>query len=207
MILRCTRTIIREGISVNRLYPVIAFEFTNEGKNSKFQILDDSRSLALKDIKFFEIISNSLDGYIKIGNKYIYKDLAYKDFSIDFYSEDEKTIEANSRLENSFISIFSHELTLNELLCHLKLIGYYDENTDILLKAFFNKANKKDIIFFVNSIYDEIIKMNTYIIKIIVEGLSCYREPEIENLFVELYMTDLINKKDISDIIYKYLDM
>ena len=207
MILRCTRTIIRGGISVNRLYPVITYEFTDKGKDDKFQILDNSRSLVLKESEFFEIISNSLNDYIKIDNKYVYKDLAYKDFSTNFYSEDEKSIEANSRLENSFISIFSNELTINELLYHLKIIGYYDENADILLKAFFNKANKKDIISFVSSIYDEIMKMNDYIIKIIVEELSYYKEPEIENLFIELYMTELIDKKNISDIICKYLNM
>ncbi len=207
MILRCTRTIIRGGISVNRLYPVITYEFTDKGKDDKFQILDNSRSLVLKESEFFEIISNSLNDYIKIDNKYVYKDLAYKDFSTNFYSEDEKSIEANSRLENSFISIFSNELTINELLYHLKIIGYCDENADILLKAFFNKANKKDIISFVSSIYDEIMKMNDYIIKIIVEELSYYKEPEIENLFIELYMTKLIDKKNISDIICKYLNM
>ncbi len=207
MILRCTRTIIRGGISVNRLYPVITYEFTDKGKDDKFQILDNSRSLVLKESEFFEIISNSLNDYIKIDNKYVYKDLAYKDFSTNFYSEDEKSIEANSRLENSFISIFSNELTINELLYHLKIIGYCDENADILLKAFFNKANKKDIISFVSSIYDEIMKMNDYIIKIIVEELSYYKEPEIENLFIELYMTELIDKKNISDIICKYLNM
>ena len=207
MILRCTRTIIRGGISVNRLYPLITYEFTDKGKDDKFQILDNSRSLVLKESEFFEIISNSLNDYIKIDNKYVYKDLAYKDFSTNFYSEDEKSIEANSRLENSFISIFSNELTINELLYHLKIIGYCDENADILLKAFFNKANKKDIISFVSSIYDEIMKMNDYIIKIIVEELSYYKEPEIENLFIELYMTELIDKKNISDIICKYLNM
>ena len=207
MILRCTRTIIRGGISVNRLYPVITYEFTDKEKDDKFQILDNSRSLVLKESEFFEIISNSLNDYIKIDNKYVYKDLAYKDFSTNFYSEDEKSIEANSRLENSFISIFSNELTINELLYHLKIIGYCDENADILLKAFFNKANKKDIISFVSSIYDEIMKMNDYIIKIIVEELSYYKEPEIENLFIELYMTELIDKKNISDIICKYLNM
>ena len=51
------------------------------------------------------------------------------------------------------------------------------------------------------------MKMNDYIIKIIVEELSYYKEPEIENLFIELYMTELIDKKNISDIICKYLNM
>lgn len=54
MILRCTRTIIRGGISVNRLYPVITYEFTDKGKDDKFQILDNSRSLVLKESEFLK---------------------------------------------------------------------------------------------------------------------------------------------------------
>ena len=46
---------------------------------------------------------------------------------------------------------------------NLNIVGYSDDNADILLKAFFRQANRKDIIIFARTIYKKIGELNSYI--------------------------------------------
>lgn len=210
MILRSQRNISSEGLSVNRLYPVIAYEVEAKNGESKFQIVDDCRSLSWKQIEAFQVISGAVDNYMKVIDnktvkKYMYKNLTNTDFETDYYSENEKSVIAGKQLEKALISIFSNELSVKELLYNLDTIGYNDDNADLLLKSFFCKANSKDIIIFVNAIYNKILEMSSSIIKIIVEELSNYQEIEINNLFMELYINASFISNKTQEKITQYL--
>lgn len=73
------------------------------------------------------------------------------------------------------------------------------------LKAFFKKASKQDIVNFSNNIYDKVMDINKYllILKIIVDNIKLYKEPEVENLLMEIYMSPSCSK-DIINIIDNY---
>lgn len=210
MILKCNRNVSCESISVHRVYPVIAYEIDIDKSVKKYQIVDDCRSLSWKSIELFEVISDRLDNFIKLNNdkriKYIYADLNEENFFVNYYSEGEKFLEANKQLEECLISILSKELTIDELMQNLNIVGYSDDNADILLKAFFRQANRKDIIIFARTIYNKIGELNSYIVHIIVENLVPYKENDIENLFIQLYMDALLCNKDTIKMINEYLD-
>lgn len=210
MILKCKRNVSGESLSVHRIYPVIAYEIDIEKGAERYQVVDDCRSLSWKNIDFFEVICDRLDGFIKSNKsdkkiKYIYADLVGNDFFVNYYSENENAIAANKQLEESLISILSKELTGNELMQNLNMVGYSDENADLLLKALFRQAGKQDIILFAQKIYNETEKLNSYIVHIIVENLTVYKESDIERLFIQLYMDDLLCKKDTLEMINRYL--
>lgn len=210
MILKCTRNICSESLSVHRLYPVIAYEIDADIGAKQYQIVDDCRSLSWISIDFFEIISARLEDYIKLNNngknpKYVHKHITGKDFFVNYYSEDEKSLAANNQLIECLISILSRELPVNILMQNLCIVGYGDDSADLLLKAFFLKAKRKDVLSFAKNIYSIIGGMNSYIIHIIVENLFPYKHNKIENLFMKLYLDGLLCNEDTIDMINKYL--
>lgn len=207
MILQCTRNIHSESLSVHRLYPVIAYEINVDIGIKQIQIVDDCKSLSWKRIDHFEIISNRLEDYIKLKDKtkYIYKHLNDKDFLVSYYSENKKSLAANNLLNNSLISIFSSELPVNILMNNLSIVGYGDDSADLLLKAFFLQAERKDVTIFAKNIYNEIDLLNSYLKQIIVENLFSYKDNEVEILFMKLYLNNLLCNKNAIDIISRYL--
>ena len=211
MILKCKRNVNGESLSVHRLYPVIAYEIDNEKEVKKYKVVDDCKSLSWKGIDFFDIISDKLDSYKKLNNskriEYICSDLVEKDFFVNYYLENDNSIDANKQLEESLISILSKELTSKDLMQNLNLVGYCDESAILLLKAFFRKSSRQDIITFAKNIYNKSEELNSYIVQIIVESLIPYRESDIENLFIQLYMDDLLCNKETMKMINGYLGM
>lgn len=212
MILRCIRDVSSEAVTANRLYPVIAYDINLDDDIVTYQIVDDSRSLSKRKNDRFEVISYSKEGYIKVDGdnrflKYLYKDLSDKDFFVDYYSENEKSILANKKLENTLISILSHELDSNELLSYLEMVGYQDENSELLLRAFFLKAKENDIIRFSTVMYDKISMLNNYLVEIIIRNLSNYKAKEIENIFMELYINNTSYSEKVMERISNYLNI
>jgi len=210
MTLKCKRNISSEGLTANRLYPVIAYEINLDDSIVTYQIVDDSGSLSWPQNDRFEVVSCSKEGYIKVDGsngslKYLYEVLSDMSFFVDYYLEDEKSKIANRKLEKALISILSNELTTNELLSHLEVVGYQDENTDLLLKSFFLKANENDIINFANMIYDKISTLKNYIVQIIIERLSNYKTVETENIFMELYLNGSSYSEEIRREVDDYL--
>jgi len=210
MILQCKRNISSEGLTANRLYPVIAYEINLDNDIVTYQIVDDSRSLSWSRSDRFKVVNYSKEGYIKIDSnngslKYLYKDLSDTSFFVDYYLEDEKSIIANKKLENALISILSNELTTNEVLSHLEVVGYQDENADLLLKSYFLNAKEDDIINFANMLYDKIPMLNNYIVQIIIESLKRYKAVEIENIFMELYLNSSFYSEETLKVIDDYL--
>lgn len=206
MILRSLRNICQEGLSADKLYPVIAYEIEIKTGKKRFQIVDDCRSLSWKTGDLFEVVSDTMDGFVKTDNsktiaKYTYTDLAKEDFWINYYLENEDSVIANNQLEKTLISIYSNELSTDKLLYNLDIIRYRGENADILLKAFFKKANYETKIASARTVYDKIREMDDYIVQIIVEKLSDFKEKEVENLFLELYMNQLTGSNNTQDII------
>lgn len=108
-------------------------------------------------------------------------------------------------MEEALISILSKELTSTDLMQNLNMVGYSNDSADLLLKAFFRQANREDIISFAKNIYDKIEELNSYIVQIIVENLIPYKESDIENLFIQVYMDDLLCNKDTIKMIDGYL--
>jgi len=210
MILKCTREIPSEGLTVHRLYPVIAYAVDLEGNIASYQVVDDCHSLSWRQNERFVVVSQCRDEYIKLEEnkklqKYVHKDLIDGDFFIHYYLENEKSIAARAKLEKVFTLILANELTSIELLSSMDVIGHQDENRDLLLKAFFLRANKQDIINFTNDLYDNISEYHSYIVQIIVENLSEYKERAVENLFMQLYLNNSNCEKKAMDIINEYL--
>lgn len=210
MILKCKRNVSSEGLSVHRLYPVIAYAIDIDKEMKQYQVVDDCRSLSWKSIDFFEVISDRLDNFKKLNNtgnrtEYIYADLFEKDFFVNYYSENENSIATNRKLEEALISILSKELTSKDLVQNLNMVGYSNDSADLLLKAFFRQANRQDIISFAKNIYNKIEELNSYIVQIIVENLIPYKESDIESLFIQVYMDDLLCNKDTIKMIDGYL--
>lgn len=210
MILKCKRSVSGESLSVHRLYPVIAYEIDIENGTKQYQVVDDCRSLSWKSIDFFEVISDRVDNLKKQNyngkkTKYICSDLIEKDFFVDYYSENKNSIDANKKLEESLISTLSKELTCEDLLQNLNIVGYSDDSADLLLKAFFRQSNRQNIISFAKNIYSKIEELNRYIVQIIVENLILYEDSDIESLFIQLYMNDLLCNKNTIKMINGYL--
>ncbi len=212
MILQSKRNVSSEGLTAERLYPVIAFNINLDNDINTCQILDDNRSLSWRQIDRFDVVSYAKEGYIKAGGdnsflKYLYENLSDKDFFADYYLENEKSIIASEKLENALVSILSNELNSKELLSYLEIVGYKDENADLLLKSFFLKAKEKDIIIFANMLYDKIPMLNNYIIEIIIKNFSNYKTMEIESIFMELYINSSSYSEEIMKKVSSYLNI
>ena len=212
MILQSKRNVSSEGLTAERLYPVIAFNINLDNDINTCKILDDNRSLSWRQIDRFDVVSYAKEGYIKAGGdnsflKYLYENLSDKDFFADYYLENEKSIIASEKLENALVSILSNELNSKELLSYLEIVGYKDENADLLLKSFFLKAKEKDIIIFANMLYDKIPMLNNYIIEIIIKNFSCYKTMEIESIFMELYINSSSYSEEIMKKVSSYLNI
>lgn len=212
MILQSKRNVSSEGLTINRLYPVIAYEINLDNDISACKIMDDNRSLTWRQIDRFDVVSYTKEGYIKAEDdnrvlKYLYEYLSDKDFFVDYYSENEKSIIASEKLENAFISILSNELDSKELLSYLEILGYQDENADLLVKAFFIKAKENDINIFAKMLYDKIYMLNNYLFEIIIKSLSYYKTTEIESIFMELYINSSSYSEEIMKIVSNYLNI
>jgi hypothetical protein len=212
MILKCKRDIRSESLTANRLYPVIAYDVNLNDDTVSYKIMDDSRSLSQRQNDRFEIVSYSKVGYIVVDGdnrftKYLYKDLTDKDFFVDYYLENEKSIIASEKLENALISILSNELDSNVILNYFKMFSYEDENSEILIKAFFIKANEDEIITLSTMLYDEITMLNNFLVEIIIKNLSRYKAREIESLFMELYINSSSCSKGVMEIVNNYLNI
>jgi hypothetical protein len=201
-----------EALTANRLYPVIAYDINLDDDIVTCQIVDDSKSLSQRQNDRFEVVSYSKEGYIKVDGdnrflKYLYKDLSDKEFFLDYYFGNEKSIVANEKLENALISILSNELGSNEILSYLEMVGYQDENADLLIRAFFLKAKENDIITFSTVMYDKITMLNSYLVEIIIKNLSYYKVKEIESIFMELYINSTSYSEGVMVIVSNYLNI
>ena len=212
MILRCQRSIEAEAISNNKLYPVIMYELQKTTHERRFLIVDDCRSLSWHGSERFDIISDNLECYIEEGSdeiniRYIHKELAGEDFFSTYYMEDEKSLLIKLKLEEVLISVLTNEITAETLYNNLKIIGFKDDNTKIVLKAFLNNADSVELSEFAERICDEVAELEYYIIDVIVEKLSQYKALEIERLFFEIYMCYQDDTKETFNIISKYLNI
>lgn len=211
MILRCQRSIEAEAISNNKLYPVIMYDLQKITHVRRYLIVDDCRSLSWHCSDRFDIISDKSECYIEEGSdeiniRYIHKELAGEDFFSTYYMEDEKSLIIKLKLEEVLISVLTNEMTAKTLYDNFKIIGFKDDNTDIVLKAFLNNADLFELSEFAERIYDEVAELEGYIIDVIVEKLSQHKAPEIERLFIEISMCYQEDTKETLNIISKYLD-
>lgn len=211
MILKCNRNVSGEGLTNNRLYPVIAYKIDTIDNNITYQIVDDCGSLSWIQADRFDLISLSKEEYIKVVNdnnsKYVYKYLLDSDFFTDYYLENEKSVAANKKLEDTLVSILASELEVDKVLKYLELVGYEDESADILIKAFFLKARQEDIIKYSNDLYEQISTFSNYIVQVIVCNLSHYKVTEVESLFMQLYLNGLPYNNEILKIVNDYLNV
>lgn len=76
---------------------------------------------------------------------------------------------------------------------------------DILLKAFFEKATRQEIKEFSDKLYNVVLELDNNILRIIVDNLKFYKEKEIENLFMEIYI-NLSCSIEITEVISTYLE-
>lgn len=189
MILKSKRNVEQEGVSVNQLYPVVECEENIKTGTMKFRIYDDYRSFSWKTIDNFFMKSDLLENYSKNIDvdtiHYKYNELD-KEFFYKFYLENEDSRMAVVQLEKVMVNIISDELSEKDIMININELGFNNENIEMQLKAFFKKASKQDIIKFSNNIYNKVIDVNEYLLEIIVDNIKFYREPEIENLLMEI---------------------
>lgn len=206
MILKSKRNVEQEGVSVNQLYPVVECEENIKTGTMKFRIYDDYRSFSWKTIDNFFMKSDLLENYSKNIDvdtiHYKYNELD-KEFFYKFYLENEDSRMAVVQLEKVMVNIISDELSEKDIMININELGFNNENIEMQLKAFFKKASKQDIIKFSNNIYNKVIDVNEYLLEIIVDNIKFYREPEIENLLMEIYM-NVPCSKEILNIIDNY---
>lgn len=206
MILKAKRNKEKEGISVNQLYPVIECKDNNQTGLKKFRIYDDCRSLSWKTIDNFSIESDSLENYSKHIEEdtihYTYNALE-EEFFHQFYLENEKSRIAIVKLEKVIIDIISDELSIKDIMISINELGFNNENIEMQLKAFFKKASKQDIVNFSNNTYNKVMDINKYLLKVIVDNIKLYKEPEVGNLLMEIYMSPSCSK-DIINIVDNY---
>lgn len=147
--------------------------------------------------------------YIEINyqgrNIYVHKNFNYSDFLLDFYVENENSTKAFFKLQETLISILVCELTADEIIQNINEIGYKSDSVDILLKAFFEKATRQEIKEFSDKLYNVVLELDNYILRIIVDNLKFYKEKEIENLFMEMYI-NLSCSIEITEVISTYLE-
>ena len=121
--------------------------------------------------------------------------------------EDETSLLIKLKLEEVLISVLANEMTAETLYDYLRIIGFKDDNTDIVLKAFLNNADSFELSEFAERIYDEVAELEGYIIEVIVKKLIQCKTPEVESLFIEINMCYQDGTKEILNIISKYLDV
>lgn len=203
MILKSKRNIEKEGISVNQLYPVVEYEENIKTGIMKFRIYDDCRSLSWKTIDNFSTKSGLLENYSKDIDAdiihYTYNGLD-KEFFYRFYLENEDSKIATLQLEKVIIDIISDELSIEDIMININELGFNNENIDIQLKAFFKEALKQDIIKFSNSMYNRVADINNYLLEVIVDNIKLYKEPEVESLLMEIYMSASCSKEILNTI-------
>ncbi|KFX57246.1 hypothetical protein FDC50_16280 [Clostridium botulinum] len=203
MILKSKRNIEKEGISVNQLYPVIECKENIQTGIKKFRIYDDCRSLSWKTINNFSIESVLLENYSKDIDvdtiHYTYNDLD-KEFFYQFYLENEDSRIALVQLEKVIIDIISDELSIKDIMININELGLNNENIEMQLKAFFKEASKQDIIKFSNNMYNKVMDVNKYLLEVIVDNIKLYKEPEVENLLMEIYMSGSCSKEILNTI-------
>ena len=206
MILKSKRSVEKEGISVNQLYPVIEYRESIKSGRKAFRIYDDSKSLSWKSINNFYMKSDDLNRYSKDTYidtiHYIYISLDPKLFD-EFYFKDEQSKISIIKLEEVAIDILSDELLIEDIIVNINELGFKNENIDTQLKVFFNKASKQEIINFIKNIYDNIMEINEYLLQIIVNNIILYNDPQVENLLVEIYMNSFCSK-EVKSTIDKY---
>ncbi|BCN32204.1 hypothetical protein [Anaeromicropila herbilytica] len=212
MILKCIKEISREGLSVGRVYPVIGYKIDTVNETTYYQIIDDDRAISWRQSDRFVVLSSKIDNYINSGNektsiKYVYKEIADYDIINGYYSENDSSTEASYKLENILISIMANELSLQELMSNLSNTGFHDENSEMLLKTFFMKANKQDIMNIAEILYNNVFDLDTYIIQLVVKNLVKYKEVIIEDLFIELYMKSTSCDEETLSMIKEYLEI
>lgn len=208
MILKSKKNIEREGISVNQLYPVIEYEKNIQTGIKRYMIYDDCRSLSWKTLENFNVESDILDNYTKKRNDDIYSYIYIgikEDFYTSLYLENDESVYVRKELEKKLIDIISSELSIENIMNTIEEIGFENESIDLLLKAFFKKATKQDIINLAICLYDRITEINTYILEIIVKNIRLYKEPDVENLFIEIYMNACCTE-EVLNTISNYLD-
>lgn len=208
MILKSKKNIEREGISVNQLYPVIEYEKNIQTGIKRYKIYDDCRSLSWKTLENFNVESDILENYTKERNDDIYSYIYIgikEDFYTSLYLENDESVYVRKELEKKLIDIISSELSIENIMNTIEEIGFENESIDLLLKAFFKKATKQDIINLAICLYDRITEINTYILEIIVKNIRLYKEPDVENLFIEIYMNACCTE-EVLNMISNYLD-
>lgn len=209
MIVKSKRNLSDQSIGINTLYPVIAYEKRKESKIAEVQVLDDARSLSWISDEWLYFVSKSLVDYIEINyqgrNIYVHKNFNYSDFLLDFYMENENSTKAFFKLQETLIYILVCELTTDEIIQNISEIGYKSDSVDILLKAFFEKATRQEIKEFSDKLYNVVLELDNNILRIIVDNLKFYKEKEIENLFMEIYI-NLSYSIEITEVISTYLE-
>ena len=203
MILKSKRNIEKEGISVNQLYPVIECEENIQTGIMKFRIYDDCRSLSWKTVDNFSVESVLLENYSKYIDAdtihYTYNGLD-KELFYQFYLENEDSRIAMTQLEKVMIDIISDELSIKDIMININELGFNNENIEMQLKAFFKKASKQDIVKFSNNMCNKVMDINKYLLEIIVDNIKLYKEPEVENLLMEIYMSASCSKEILNTI-------
>lgn len=114
--------------------------------------------------------------------------------------EPNKKSNAIVQLEKVMVYIISDELSIKDIMININELGFNNENIEMQLKAFFKEASKQDIIKFSNNMYNKVMDVNKCLLEVIVDNIKLYKEPEVENLLMEIYMSASCSKEILNTI-------
>ena len=204
MIVKCLRDSFGNYLLINYVYPVVSYKQKGMKEEVQYQILDEGGSLSYIPEKYFAVIHDNKNNYIRqldqMGEEeIIYKNLYNKNFYEAFYSENQQSINARTLLNEALVDVLTTECSKEELFSMLKTLDYKGENYEMILQAFFRDANESVVTQFANVMYDTILEYNEVLIKAVIEGVKKYRSTDIENFLTNLYINKTFKEKEIVD--------
>lgn len=205
MIIKSIKNSEKEPISINQLYFVIKYKESKNNSEKMFYIFDDCRTLSWIKADCFSIENDSLKNYEKESDDdmlcFTYSEFN-DEFFIDFYMENDLSVNAVNKLEKIIIDVMAEELSSEIIMENLDELGFHMTDIEYQLKAFFKIASKDEVIILVNNLYNKFSSMDEYLYDIIVENIVLYKGTEIDNLLSEMIMSPLCSeqtKAKISD--------
>jgi len=206
MIVKAIKNSDKEAVSINQMYFVIKYEESIKDGRKMFLIFDDCRTLSWIKDDYLSIENDSLNNYEKENCDdmicYSYGKLN-NDFFVDFYKENDLSINAITELESIIIDVFAEELSTNVIIENLNELGFHGIYIEYQLKAFFKKANKEDIVLFSDIICNKFSDLDENLYEIIVENIVIYKDTSIDNLLTEIVTSPLCSDK-VKEMIFDY---
>lgn len=205
MVIKIKREIYQKSVCINQIYPVIAYRITSDNAK-EYRIYDESCSFTWLN-NGVEIVNESNSNYFeKIVNDekmYLYKDIDAS-FFLRFYREGDDYEQVVEQLKIDMIEILSHDISIRELYDCIMNMFRESNQVEILLKAYFLKAEESDISKLAFQLSDKLEYFTEEEIRILINNMHKIKSVEIKEFFEEIVMCADYSE-DIMNVVYSYL--